>query len=272
MEFEVEVEIKADFTSGSITDTNGRAEEVRIKTVSDGLTSLMDCIEKGAKGFGYSARDLLKKTKLVKLRAPEIVSDTFEKKRGARVGLVVTEGHEKKGYFEGNGGNPTVGSVVAKEMIVGLAEETSVGGERVLKPREEEVKDKVRYLLEFGSGIIAISLKNAPFNPANEGLVKEIIESDYPRHYLGAVPILLSSDFSHEGDDFLRTGVCLMNAYTWFDLDHFLRRVEAFLQQNGYNFTLRVSQADRKAVLIHRVTPLKTCTSDQTAFVRSMYK
>jgi N-methylhydantoinase A/oxoprolinase/acetone carboxylase beta subunit len=232
----------------------------------------MDCIEKGAKGFGYCGRDLLKKTKSVQLRAPEIVSDTFKNRSGARVGLVITEGYEKNVYFEGNGENPTVGSVVAKEMIVGLAEETSGMGERVRKPHEEEVKDKVRYLLEFGGIIIAISLKNAPFNPANEGLVKEIIESDYPRHYLGAVPILLSSDFSHEGDDFLRTSICLMNAYIWFDLDHFLRRVEALLQQNGYNFTLQVSQADRKTVLIHRVTPLKTCTSDQTAFVRSMYK
>lgn len=271
MEFEVELETTKNYTTSFVKDTQGDTEEIRIKTAPDVLASLIMCINEGAKKFGYSAQDLLKKTKSVKLRAPEIITDTLTNKNGARIGLVVSNGQEKKVYFEGNGENPTIGSIVAKDMIVGIKEEVSNSGEELLKPLEEEVKDRVRYLLEFGSGIIALSLKNAALNPLNEKLVKEIIESDYPRHYLGAVPVLVASDFSDERNDFLRTNVCLLNAYTWFNLDHFLRRVEAFLKKNGYNYSLMVTQADGGAGYIHRVTPLKTCASDQIAFIRSIY-
>ncbi|NVL93490.1 MAG: hypothetical protein HWN71_10700 [Desulfobacterales bacterium] len=272
MEFEVELETTRDYTSGFITDERGQREEIRAKPAQDSLIGLMACIEEGARRYGCSAKDLLKRTKWVKLRAPEIITDTLDKKEGARIGLVVTKGQERKAYFEGNGENPAIGFIVAKEMIVGIDEEISPEGEQVLKPREEEVKATVRYLLEFGAGTIAISLLNATLNPANETLVKEIIQSDYPRHYLGAVPVLLASDFSDEQNDFLRTNVCLLNAYTWFNLGHFLRRVETFLQKNGYNYGLLVTQADGGAGYIHRVTPLKTCASDQIAFIRSIYR
>lgn len=45
-------------------------------------------------------------------------------------------------------------------MIVGIDGEISTEGEQVLKPREEEVKDKVRYLLESGDGIFNGKLRD----------------------------------------------------------------------------------------------------------------
>src|SRR4030067_1043636 len=81
-------------------------------------------------------------------------------------------------------------ALVAKELIVGIEEEVNVRGEQVSKPGEDEVKDKLRDLLEFGSGIIVIGFHHSTLNPSNERFVKKLIESDYPRHYLGAVPVL----------------------------------------------------------------------------------
>ena len=272
MAFEVELEARRDSTTGFITDERGRREEIRVKPAQDTLISLITCIEEGAQRYGYSAKDLLKRTKRVKLRSPEVITDTLERKEGARIGLVVSKDQEGKVYFEGNGGKQVIGSIVAKEMIVGIDGEISTEGKQVLKPREEEVKDKVRYLLEFGAGIIVTSLSNATLNPANERVVKEIIESDYPRHYLGAVPVLIASDFSDERDDSLRTTICLVNAYTWFNVNDYLRRVESFLQENGYSYSLLVAYADGGTAHINRVTPLKTCVSDQISFIKSMYE
>lgn len=271
MEFEIGIEITRNFTSSSIREIQGRTEEVRINATPNDLNNLTKCLEGGANKFSFSAQGLLKRTKSVKLRAPEMVKDVLASKRGTRIGLVVSKGHEEKVYFEGKGKNPVLDSIVEKEMIVGIDEDIDGRGMQVQKPSEEEVKDKVRYLLEFGSGIVAVSLHHACLNPANENLVKQLIESDYPRHYLGAVPVLISTDFISERDDFLRTMVCLLNAYTWFQVDHFLRRVEALLRQNGYNRSLWVSQADGGVVPIARVTPLKTYASDQIGFVKSMY-
>ncbi len=272
MAFEIEIEMTRNFINTFIREIQGRTEEIRIRTTLDDFTGLIKCVEEGAKKFGFSAQDLLKRTKSVKLRAPEIVPDTLANKSGAKVGLVVSKGHEKNVYFEGKDKNPVLDSIVMKEMIVGIEEETDGRGMQVLKPRDEEVKDKLRYLLELGSGIIAVGLNHAGLNSANERSVKELIESDYPRHYLGAVPVLISADFSDERDNSLRTHVCLLNAYIWFNVDRFLRRVEALLRQHGYHYRLWVAQADGAVVPITRVTPLKTCASDPIGFIKSMYR
>ncbi len=270
MAFEVELDWGGDLATGLINDTKGHTEEIRIKAPPDALAGLIRCIEEGAAKFGYSARDLLKETKSIKLQAHGIITDTLSRRNGARIGLVLSEGHQNEVYFEGSGDNPIIGSVVARDMVVGIKEETGHSGENIFKVQQEEVKNKVRHLLEFGSGIVVVSLRNATVNSANERSVKEIIESDYPRHYLGAVPVLVASDFSDDPDDFIRTSVCLLNAYTWFNLDSFLRRFEALLQEWGYNYSLLVRQADGEMTHIHKVTPLKTCASDQIAFVRSI--
>ena len=271
MGFEIGMEITRNFTNGFFRVAQGRTEEVRIKTDLDALGSIMKCIVEGAKKFGCDAQDFLKKTQSVKLRAPEIVAETLANKAGARVGLMVSKGHEGNVYFEGKDKNPVLEAIVVKEMIVGIEEEVNVRGEQVLKPGEEEVKDHLRYLLEFGSGIIVVSFHHSTLNPANERFVKRLIESDYPRHYLGAVPVLVSTDYSSERDDYLRTHVSLLNAYTWFNVDRFLRRVETLLRQHGYNHSLWVTQADGEVVDIPKVTPLKTCASDQIDLIRSMY-
>jgi N-methylhydantoinase A len=271
MEFEIGIEITKNFTVGFITESKGRMEEVKIETNLDALGSMVKCIEEGAKRFGLLVPDLLKKTRFVRLQDPEIVTETLANKTGARVGLMVSKGYERTAYFEGKSKNPILNTTVVKEMVVGIGEEVNIRGEQVLKPDEEKVKNKLRYLLEFGSGIIVISFRHSTLYPDNERMVKRWIESDYPRHYLGAVPVLISTDYSSEPDDFLRTSVSLLNAYIWFNVDRFLRRVETLLRQQGYKHGLLVELADGDVVDIPKVTPLKTYVSDQIGFIQSTY-
>ena len=271
MEFEIEIETTKELEGSSIVETRGHRKGIIIRTAPGDLTGLMKRLENEGGKFGFPARDLLKRTKLVRLRAPEMVADILANREGARVGLVVSKGHDKSAYFGGKGRNPVLDSIVGREMIVGIEEEISDHGEQVLKPHEEEIKEKLRHLLELGSGIIAISLNNATRNSANERYVREIIESDYPSHYLGAVPILIASDFSSEHDNFLRTTVCLLNAYLWFKVDESLRSYEGLLRRHGYNHGLLVTQADAEEVPIPNVTPLKIYAIDPVGFVRSAY-
>jgi N-methylhydantoinase A/acetophenone carboxylase len=271
MAFEIGIEMAGHFTSGFFREVQGRTEEVRIETDLDTLGSLMKCIVEGAKKFGCDVQNLLKKTQSMKLQTPEIVAETLSNKKGARVGLVVSKGYEKNAYFEGKSKNPVFDAIVDKEMVIGIEEEINVRGEQVLKPGEEEVKDHLRYLLEFGSGIIVVSFHHSTLNPANERFVKRLIESDYPRHYLGAVPVLVSTEYSSEHDDYLRTHVALLNAYTWFNVDRFFRRAETLLRQHGFSHGLLVTQADGEVVDIPKVTPLKTYAADQIGFIKSMY-
>jgi len=84
MEFEVELETTRDYTTGFITDSPGKREEIRVERAQESLSSLTRCIEEGVKRYDCSARDLLKGTRRVKPRVPEIIIDTMDKEEGAR--------------------------------------------------------------------------------------------------------------------------------------------------------------------------------------------
>ena len=263
MDFTVDLEITSRITRCSISEAAGHQATHEKATAPDRLGTLLACIKAGASEFDCSVSDLLKNTAVINLKAPELITDTLTNKNGTQMGLIVSQSHEKKVYDANNGHHPVWATILAQDLVVGVEEETNARGEQIFPPREVEVQEKMSYLLNLGCGIIAVSLKHATLNPANEIRLKEIARADYPRHYLGAVPILISSDFSDEQDEAIRTDICLLNAYTWFTLDQFLRRVESSLRQNGYTRRLKVVQTDGQAVPITRVTPLKTCSPDQ---------
>jgi len=60
----------------------------------------------------------------------------------------------------GDDENPAIRFIVAKEMIVGIDGKISSEGEQICKPCEEEVKDRVRYLLKSGAGIFNGKLRD----------------------------------------------------------------------------------------------------------------
>lgn len=271
MEFELDIELCRQFGAVFIKESNGRMEKVTTSLDSGSLANISKCIAEGAGRFGLDASGLLKRTQSVRLKAPEIVQDTLANKSGARIGLIVTRGHEEKAYFAGKGGNPVFDSIDLREMVVGVEEQIDSHGGQITQPSQEEVRDKVRRLLEFGAEIIAVCLARAALNNVHERLIKQLIESDYPRHYLGAVPVLISTDFSIEKDDFLRTNICLFNAYIWFNVERFLRGAGNVLRQGGYGQSLSVIQADGDVIKLSRLTPLKCHASDQIGFIQSLY-
>lgn len=263
--FAIELILTEQTTYITILAEADRQVEIQHETSPDQVTGILTCLEAGAGQLSDTSRDLLRKARSVTLSVPDLVSSTLEARSGSRIGLIVSQGCEHTLYGRNGAPNPAIHTIVSKELIVGVAEETNVRGEQVHPPQTKEIKEKIKHLLELGSGIIAVSFKNSPLNPANEAAIKQMMWSDYPQHYLGAVPVLLASDFSAELAAELRTNICLVSAYTWFSLDQTLRRVESFLQKNGYTRSLLVTQTDGPPVPIPRVTPLNTCGVEQYA-------
>ncbi|MBI1879857.1 MAG: hypothetical protein HYR94_16825 [Chloroflexi bacterium] len=263
MEYAVEITLTDQVTHSVISTGHEQRTESQHATTPDKVAGILACLEIGASQLGFSVRDLLKQTKAVTLLVPEFVIRVLATRAGSRIGLIVSQGYEATAYGRDSASNPFVGSIVSRELIVSIAEETNEQGQQLLSPNIEEAKDKFKHLLELGSGILVVSFRNAHLNPANERRLLEIMRSDYPRHYLGAVPLLSASDFSRDPDNLARTNTCLLNAYTWFSLDQTLRRVETVLRQHNYNRSLLVAQTDGPAVPIPKVTPLKTCGIEQ---------
>jgi N-methylhydantoinase A/oxoprolinase/acetone carboxylase beta subunit len=268
MSHTIEITLTGQTTGTVISTGQGQSVAGQQATSSDQVAGILACLESGAGQLDMSIRALLKQTEAITLSVPDFVNETLTAENGSRIGLIVTKGYETTAYGQGTEPNPLVGSIVSEALVVGLNEATNEQGEQVQAPDIAEIKETLQHLLELGSGILVVSFKNAVLNPANERLLQTIMHADYPRHYLGAVPLLLASDFSQEQDDLVRTNTCLLNAYTWFSLDQTLRRIDTTLRQQGYNRSLLVAQNDGPAVPIPKVTPLKTGRIEQLDVLR----
>jgi N-methylhydantoinase A len=272
MNYDVSIEIGEKDTAASFIDDKGKREQVKVATLPNNLMQgLSNCIEEGASRYGLArVGNLIRQSSSVKLSIPTIGPDALSQKTKRRLGLIVTHPYEHNVYFDEKQKDLLLDFLVSREMVVGIWEEVNSKGEQISAPDGHEVQDKERSLLEFGASAIVISLRNASFNPINERLVREMIEFDYPGHYLGAIPIFVSTDFSSTEDDVLRTHHCLLNVYVWPAVADFLTKVETYLRGLGFRGTLWVAQSDGMLVRSPQVTPLKTFASEQDASIAAL--
>jgi N-methylhydantoinase A/acetophenone carboxylase len=96
-------------------------------------------------------------------------------------------------------------------------------------------------------------------------MVRQVIETEYPAHYLGAVPIFLSTEAGATLDDFCRTNAALLNAYCQRDTAKFLYEAEDVIKQLGHTRPLLVLHTEGGVAKVCKSTPLTCIHSDQVA-------
>jgi len=173
-------------TGGTMTDalvSNGsemRAFKVDT-TPHDYTVSFRECLGEAARQFGYEGVPaFLDDVKLIRWSST-ITSNVIGERSGAKVGLLVSRGHEQDLY--GPGRSPIVDELVEGHNVIGLPE----------NPSTQDVLGAIKGLLEEGVRRVCVSLKGAFPDNRPELQVKSIVERQYPDHYLGAVPVLLGS-------------------------------------------------------------------------------
>jgi N-methylhydantoinase A len=152
-------------------------------------------------------------------------------------------------------------------MITGIAEELSPDGEVLLSPSPDEVITAVRDLLERGARLLVVCLRHSAVNPANEAAVSRIINASYPRHYLGAVPTLLSTDVSVIADDADRMAAAVVNGYLHRRLATSLYKAEDDLRAAGLARPLLIVTADGSVARVAKTRALDTYQSGPAAGV-----
>src|SRR5262249_60337187 len=98
-------------------------------------------------------------------------------------------------------------------------------------PGRDQITRAVRSLLEGGVRRICVSLKSAHLDPTPETRIKQIVDEQYPDHFLGAVPVLAGTDISNSADDMTRTYCSVLNAYTHSALAAALFKAEDELRE-----------------------------------------
>lgn len=260
MAYTIDIDTGGTFTDGFFT-CDAVVRYAKVPTTPHDLTvCLVNVIEQGAALFGLRKEELLGATDVIRY-STTVGTNAIIQRSGPKLGVLVTAGHEADLY--GPAGNDLL-SFVAEDMVIGLDEK--VGDAGVVRPVDLPAALRaIETLIDRGARTIVVSLQNASADPVHERAVKEAFEQEYQSHYLGVVPLILSTDLSRRGDDYRRTTTTVINAYLHRDMVKYLYRGDEELRRAWYDRPLLITHSSGGTARVAKTTALNTYNSGPAA-------
>ncbi len=253
------------FTDVFINSDDSRVATVKVPTTPHDLTVCFgDAIRASAEALQLPLEQFLRQAEVIRFSST-IGTNTVLTHTGPRLGLIVTAGAQEDLYGAADG--DAIHEFIPVDGVAEIDEETRPDGEVGQEPDPEQLATVVRDLLERGARLLVVSLRNASANPANERAVQRIIDDSYPRHYLGALPVLLSTQVGATFDDARRTASAVVNGYMHQKLATSLYRAEDDLRRGGFRHPLLIVNTDGGATRVAKTRALSTYQSGPTGGV-----
>lgn len=109
-------------------------------------------------------------------------------------------------------------------------------------------------LISHGVSRIVVALPS----PADEALVKDVVLERYPRHLLGAIPVLFSHELVRDEDHGRRLLSAVVNSYLHPGMEHFLYGAERITKQNHLASPMLIYRNDGDSARVAKTTAIKT--------------
>jgi N-methylhydantoinase A len=248
--YTVDIDIGGTLTDGLYSDGQV-VTPVKVETTPHDFTvCFFENLKAGAAELGFAdLKSLLAEVAVVRWSAT-IATNIVAERKGPRIGLLVSAGTGEELY--GAGRSAAVEHVIAPENIVALPAEAS----------DAETLAAIRELLEKGVRRIAVSVAGAFEDNSAELAVKQLVDENFPDHYLGAVPLMLGSEICRHPDDQTRTHMALVNAYVHTPLAVSLFKAEDQLMgEFGYRRPLYIAHVNGGVARVAKTTAVDTAES-----------
>ena len=237
-------------TGGTFTDgyVSGAARTIRAKvdtTPHDLTEGILRCIDHAAEQAGLTRTQLLRHADAVRL-STTVGTNAILNRSGARVGLLIAKDLHASIV-------PRLPETlpILRALIEPLPEATAADA-------DSATVAALRRLLERGARIVVVALDEGRDLAEREKAVRSFIAGEYPRHYLGAVPVLPSHEVTLTPDPFIRVCTAVLDAYLHPLMARFLYRVEDELRKSGYARPLLVAQSNGGTSRVAKTTALRT--------------
>src|SRR6185503_2880077 len=273
MAYLVGIDIGGTFTDCAIVDGAGKLLTTKVpSTPGDFSRGMMDALDAGAKALGLQLDHFCRDIAFLS-HGTTVGTNTIIQKKGARVGLITTKGHEDAIHImrgsRGYGGRdirkvvhfpetskPT--PIVPKRLIRGVSERVDCFGEIVVSLNETQVEAAIRELLAEGVEAIAICFLWSFRNPAHELRVRDLVKS-----IASDVFVTCSVDIAPKWGEYERVTATALNAYLGPVMTGYLQRLDTSLQKLGYQHGLQITQCGGGTVPVARAgeAPLLTLDS-----------
>ena len=244
----IDIDVGGTFTDFVLTLDGERTIAKAPTTPYDLSVCFMNAIEEGSAVAGLTLEELLPRIDVVRYSTTVAMNRLIER-RGPRVGLITTEGHEDA-VLIGRGAQWTDGTrlaerrnlavqhkpepLVPRRLIVGVKERIDSTG-TVMRPLDEDdVRRKLRVLMERGARAIVVSLLWSFMNPDHERRVREIIREEYKAFHIGYLPVVLSSQVVAKLGEYERTMTAVLDAYLQRAMQTELSSTWDKLRESGY--------------------------------------
>ncbi len=256
MKVSLDVDIGGTFTDLFLS-YDGKMVFTKTPTTGYNLSvGFMRAVRDAAALLDISVEELLRSTGVVRY-STTIAMNTLLQRTGPKLALITTEGFEDVipiGKGASWSDQLTVKEIrniariskpepiISREMTVGVKERVNSRGEIIRPLDEEDFLEKLQYLVDKGARGFVVSLLFSYINPTHERRIAEIVRRDYPDCYLGAMPIVLSSEVTPKQNEYTRTVTTILNAYLHYSM---------WEQISGTGDELRNSGYDKVIMMVH---------------------
>ncbi len=261
MGFTVDIDTGGTFTDGFVT----RGDELRtVKTPTtphDLTVCFMECIKAAAQAFELPLADFLYDTEIIRF-SNTIGTNSIIQRDGPKIGLLVSAGHEDLAPSRDPDGKKPL---VAPDMVVAVAEETLADGRVHKSPDAAPVLEAAQGLIDRGARCLVVALNHADVNPANERAIRETVKREYPRYYLGSVPVFLSSDIIQRPGYRERINTAVLNAYIHGKLTRLLYKAGEDLRRQHYRGQIFIGHNNGAVARVAKTRAINTYNSGPAA-------
>jgi len=273
MSYLVGIDIGGTFTDCAIVDHAGKLLTTKVpSTPPDFARGMMDALGAGAEALGIPLDRFCRDIDFLS-HGTTVGTNTIIQKRGAKVGLITTKGHEDAIHImrgsRGYGGRdirkvvhfPETSKpapIVPKRLIRGVSERVDCFGEIVVSLNETQAELAIQELLKEGVQAIAICFLWSFRNPAHENRVKAMVQRLAPDLF-----VTTSVDIAPKWGEYERVTATALNAYLGPVMGGYLGRLDSSLKQLGYQHGLQITQCGGGTVPVARAgeAPLLTLDS-----------
>lgn len=262
----VSVDIGGTFTDCFLAFDGTYVEAKALTTHNNLASGFMEALAGACEQMGRSVTDVLPQLDAVRY-ATTLGTNALIERKGPNVAIITTAGFESttplmraRGYGDGlpAAQQADLPAATRPEMLVpmtritGIEERIDYTGAVALPVDEDDVRGKVRRLVDEGAQAFVVALVNSVVNPAHEKEVERIILSEFPTHLLGAIPIVLSHRVAGRKGEYARTMSAVIDAYLHDRMYHGMSSLEIALRDSGYR---------RPMLLVHNTSGMAQMNS-----------
>lgn len=231
-------------------------------TPADQSVGILDGIQQLIEETGIAASEVA-----ALLHGTTVSTNIVLEEKGAKVGLLVTEGFEQVLHLaRSQTPGPLAGWIIMQkpdpladlELTRGIRERINARGDVVTPLDEASARQAVRELIELGAESITVSLLHSYANPQHEQRIKAIVEEIEPE-----MPVSLSSEILPEFREYERTLVTVMNAYVRPSMRRYLSGFEEKLHRVQFQPSVNIVRSDGGLMSVERASqsPVHTMLS-----------